>query len=347
MLLAHASPAGVVQGLGHGQLAKRTGQTRRQVRDHLHKLMRYEYICQVVEGGNFDGVLGRKTSVYLLNMRHASYSEATDEGFTAIFDHSTVDNPIADAVRASNANRHANQNTCNTLGTKPFMELANSPIRGPAVTHLRWIVAELASEVLNEYAQDLVPEEPYLSTCSDANRIPEACILGTFERSEGLLPLSKKNSKDHSPSDFFVHQVQNLCANPFSANLNEIPLDSESARGNLKRFLTACAIHRAMLAAIALSGIPDIEVHDYRYLIFPIRPTRKSNRLLTIEAFPRHRKGEGHIFYLGNTGLRDRHRPDCTVSVTKPTKIPDQQLLDAAGLRTPPLEKPTLTPEPE
>lgn len=346
ILFAHATPVGVVEGLSHNELAKRTGQNLRQIRDQLKRLARYGYIRQIVEGGNFEGPLSRKTNVYLLNLHHEAYSGDAASGFIAMFtlQHFTPE-PIDEAIQSANRYLESggSESERPTNGGGPSIaDLSSSELRRPEALYLRWLVRQLASDLLTSHSPTLIADEPYSDEIPKDSRIDKETILEVYRHCDEMIPNPGKESLPEEEPHMFAELMQSLCIQHSTQDATLCPQDGDTARENLKLFLTSSAIQLALQAAKGLSTFTDTTAEDYRYLILPQSPKRKWVRLLTVCAIAKQpNDGRSDVYYGSLSLLQPIPANTSSLKRIKENEI-SPQVRAGAGMQTLRIESPSL-----
>lgn len=351
ILFAHATPTGVVEGLGHHTLAKRTGQTPRQIGEHLKKLAHYGYIRWTIEGGNFEGVLGRRTSVHLLNLQHKAFSGDAAGGFVGIYD--VKDSP-EDPVVAAARNVHIYVDSGKSRKAMPkraggasIAQLARKSLRAPEVAYLRWLIRQLASDLLTEHSSELIPEEPYANTIPENCRITEQMILEVYQHCDRLIPTPDEEPVAQEPPQPFIDHILAVYARHSTIDEpDSLPKDGPTPRENLKMFMTSCTVQLALQAAKALGEFTDLTADDYSYLLLPKHRKRKWESRLAVYAMPKEAEDSSFDIYFGPVYLV-RPRPPNSIALTR-SDGGDLTMgyFEGAGLLTLPVRFPSLKREP-
>ncbi|MEQ6886584.1 hypothetical protein [Salicola sp. Rm-C-2C1-2] len=334
VLLAHASPAGVVTSITRAELATQTGISHPRLRYECKNLKRYGYLRSTVDGGNFDRLLGRRSGAYFIELHHQTFGEDKPGGLTVIYP--ALQHPIARARRNSlERQRIANSSQPSNDLCRPDEDLIELIGRKPQFAelhYLAWVIDELASATLRN--PELLTYPP-----------PAHLLENLYAEVADTLPRAEGRGVDYREMPIgYAGQIQSAWKR---VSLDDAPFDlaliGGDRRSRAQAFLVACIVQQATNAVNILSRTGESWKQSEDYLILPQPDGALNSRRIAVETYTSDADRTPHRVYVL---LASKFRPDGTDATPEAIEAIANSLLEDTSLRTPPLVDPTLKTPP-
>lgn len=340
LLLATASRCGVVESLSQNELARQLGTTSPRIRYECNNLKRYGYIRRVIDGGNFERLLGRRKSIYFLELHHESYGDHKSAGSTIIAKRIATD-PIKEAFVAYRPRqRQRAPRETSDMPDRPALQLAallatnrrtnrsrHTGVRDDEIHQLLRLIDRLAEWSLRQYGEQIDPVPPsdliktiYAAIGNQLGQPDDEAINYAALPETYLSPImnSYKVANNETVADYFV--------------LTDTD-DHTDIRTDAQAFLVVCVLARLKMALSALRKAGRTINPNTNYLILPYPKRTDSQSAFCVETYPDIPHSINHEII---SGLSD---PDDPISSLEDLPM---SLLEATSLRTLPLEYPRL-----
>ena len=337
VLLAHASPTGVVTSVTRAELATQTGINHQRLRYECKNLKRYGYLRSTVDGGNFDRLVGRRSGAYFIELHHKAFGAEKPGGRTVICP--VPMHPIADArSRFSARQRNRKPRQPSDDSHRPYenlIELIGRKPQSAELHYLAWVIDDLAAATLGKPEHLTVPP-------------PGNLLESLYAEIADRLPRLEGSEVDYREMpEGYAGQMRNAWKN---VSLDDAPfnlaLEGGDRRNRAQAFLVACIVQQATIAFNALSQTGDSWTQSDDYLILPQPDGALNSRRMAVESYANDANLTPHRVYVL---LASKFRPDGTDATPEAIEAIANSLLEETSMRTPPLVDPTLKtpPSPE